>query len=235
MELDAARRTKKGGQTRARILNAATTLFRERGYEETTMRGIARAAGVSLGNTYYYFPSKESLIQAFYGQTHHDHLEAVEPVLAKEKKLDRRLRGVMKAKLDTIMPFHRFAGVLFRTAADPESPLNPFSEESSKVRGDATALFDEVVRGSDAKIPKQLEAELPELLWLYHMGVILYWVHDRSPGCRRTYALSETTVDLVVRIISLGSHPLLRPLLRSGLQVLAQLKEPDRATTSAKN
>src|SRR5438093_12676940 len=57
-------RTPKGEQTRAIILETALDLFRERGYEETTMRVIAERAGVALGNAYYYFRSKEHLIQA---------------------------------------------------------------------------------------------------------------------------------------------------------------------------
>ena len=40
----------------------------------------------------------------------------------------------MRAKLETIEPYHRFSGILFKTAADPESPLNPFGEESRPVR-----------------------------------------------------------------------------------------------------
>jgi len=56
----------KGERTRERILDVALDLFRERGYEATTMRMIAKAAGVSLGNSYYYFPSKDHLVQSFY-------------------------------------------------------------------------------------------------------------------------------------------------------------------------
>lgn len=216
-------KTKKAGKTRALILDTAMRLFRERGYEETTMRAIAEETGVSLGNAYYYFSSKERLIQAFYGRTHEEHLVACEPILERERDLRTRLKGVMRAKLDTIMPYHRFAGVLFRTAADPESPLNPFSSESGPVREQATSLLGDVVTDSTAKIPKSLASELPGLLWLYHMGVVLFWVHDRSSGCERTYRFADTTVDLVVRLITLGSNPLFRPLLRSGLKVLHEV------------
>ena len=130
----AEKKLRKGERTRAQILEAALELFRERGYDETTMRAIAERAGVAVGNAYYYFRSKEHLIQAFYQQTHQEHLEASREILARERGLRERLLGVMRAKLDTIMPYHRFAGVLFKTAADPASPLNPFSEESGPTR-----------------------------------------------------------------------------------------------------
>ena len=66
----------KGEQTRERILDVALTLFRELGYEATTMRLIAAGAGVSVGNSYYYFPTKEHLVQAFYWRMHVDRVEA---------------------------------------------------------------------------------------------------------------------------------------------------------------
>ena len=63
-------KTVKGQQTRTAILESALDLLQEHGYEKTTMRAIARRAGVSLGNAYHYFSSKEHLIQAFYHRLH---------------------------------------------------------------------------------------------------------------------------------------------------------------------
>ena len=120
-------RTTKGEQTRALILRTALDLFRERGYEETTMRLIAQEAGVAPGNIYYYFRSKEHLIQGFYALTLDEHVAAARPVLARETDLRARLLGVMRAKVETSEPYHRFSGILFKSAADPSSPLSPFS------------------------------------------------------------------------------------------------------------
>ena len=105
-----------------------------------------------------------------------------------------RLTGVLRAKLDTSEPYHRFAGVLFKTAADPASPLNPFSPESEPVRRQAIELFAEVVSGADSRLTPELTAALPNLLWTYQMGIILFWIHDTSPGCARSYLLMERSV-----------------------------------------
>ena len=48
---------------------------------------------------------------------------------------------------------------------------------------------------------------LPELLWLYSLGVILYWVHDTSPGCAKTYQLIDRTVPLVARLVGAVPDP----------------------------
>jgi AcrR family transcriptional regulator len=217
-------KTAKGEQTRALILETAVELFRERGYEETTMRAVAERAGVALGSAYYYFRSKEELVQNFYARTHQEHLAASAGVLGAEITLRGRLLGVMRAKVETIEPYHRFAGVLFRSAADPESPLNPFSPESRPVRAQATALFAEVVNNAtDRRVPPDLRVELPELLWLYHMGVILFWIHDTSPERRRTRRLVDLSVDLVVRTIALASSPLMRPVRTRLLRLITEL------------
>ncbi|MFL6195075.1 MAG: TetR family transcriptional regulator [Thermoanaerobaculia bacterium] len=221
---ESPRKTRKGEQTRAQILEKALELFRERGYEETTMRAIAESAGVAVGNAYYYFKSKEHLIQAFYERTHEEHLAASRLVLDREKGLRERLLGVMRAKLDTIEPYHRFSGILFKTAADPKSPLNPFSRDSEPVRRQSTELFAEVLTGADTRLTPDLIAALPNLLWVYHMGIILYWIHDSSPGCARSYLLMERSVKLVLRLVSLFQFPLLRPFLKELLGLVSELR-----------
>ena len=217
--------TNKGGQTKAAILQTALDMFRECGYEETTMRAIAERAGVSLGNAYYYFHSKEHLIQAFYHRTHEEHLEASIPKLEKERSLKARLLAVMRVKIETLQPYHQFAGVLFKTAAHPDSPLNPFADASDPVRQASIQLFENVVEGSKARVPKDLRAELPYLLWVYHMGIILFWIHDSSPNQRRTYRLIDHTVDLLDRLISLAGNPLMRPMRKQALRLVAELKD----------
>lgn len=115
----------KSEQTRALILETALRLFQERGYDKTTMRAIAQEAGVSVGNAYYYFAGKEHLIQGFYDRIGAEHQAAIRPVLEREKDLEARIAGVLKAWLDVAEPYHEFAAQFFKNAADPESPLSP--------------------------------------------------------------------------------------------------------------
>ena len=65
--LDQARRrrvVKPPDQRRQEILEAATQLFRARGFEVTTVQAIAGKAGVAAGTVYLYFPSKEAILVA---------------------------------------------------------------------------------------------------------------------------------------------------------------------------
>ena len=51
---------------KALLYETALRLFAERGYEQTTLRGIARDAGVSVGLLYRYFPSKLAVVLGLY-------------------------------------------------------------------------------------------------------------------------------------------------------------------------
>jgi AcrR family transcriptional regulator len=219
-----AAKRRKSGQTKARIVDAALDLFLQYGLEGTTMRGIAAAAEVSVGNAYYYFDSKEHLIQEYYGRIQELHLAAARPVLDRERGFQERLRGVVRAHVEIATPYHRFAGVLFKTAADPRSPLSPFSAESGEARARSVALFSELLEGSDAKVGRDLRSELPELLWLYQMGIVLYWVHDDSQNTARTYLLIDRTVPLIDKLISLSRLPVLRPATNGILETIRDLR-----------
>lgn len=53
------------GNLREQILSAAASCFRERGIKATTMREIAKRAGISVGNFYNYFDGKDAIIDEF--------------------------------------------------------------------------------------------------------------------------------------------------------------------------
>ncbi len=188
------------------------------------MRTIAAEAGVSVGNAYYYFDSKEHLIQAFYDQAHIQHEAAARPILATETDLTVRMTGVIEAWLDVMEPYRAFAGTFFKNAAEPTSPLSPFSPESAPSRTASIALWREVVDGSDTKVSKALRPDLPELMWLYFMGIVLFWVHDPSENAARSRLLARRTAPMVVRAIGLARLPIMRATIADLVGLIADLK-----------
>ncbi|GLX94918.1 TetR family transcriptional regulator [Herbidospora sp. NEAU-GS84] len=207
------------------IVETALRLFRERGYDATTMRAIAAEAGVSVGSAYYYFASKEQLIQAYYDQAQSAHEAASREILARERAFAPRLHGVLSAWVRVSEPYHAFAVKFFKHAAEPDNPLSPFSAESAPARDSSVALYREVVEGCADRMDSELRAELPELLWLLSMGVVLFWVHDTSPGCARTYRLIDRSVPLVDRLVALSYLPGLRGVTRDFIEVVRELRE----------
>ncbi|MFD7919920.1 TetR/AcrR family transcriptional regulator [Streptomyces sp. NPDC059740] len=203
----------KSEQTRALILETALRLFQERGYDKTTMRAIAQEAGVSVGNAYYYFAGKEHLITGFYDRLAAEHRVAVREVLDRETDLEARFGGVLRTWLDVARPYHEFAVQFFKNAADPDSPLSPFSPESEHARTEAISVHREVLAGAKSKVPSELRDALPELMWLSQMGLVLYWIFDRTEGRERSYRLAARGARLTARGVALARFRVLRPLV----------------------
>lgn len=215
----------KSARTRSTIIDAALRLFRERGYEATTMRAIAAEAGVSVGNAYYYFASKEELIQGFYDRAQVDHAAAARPILDGTADLTARIVGVVEAWLTTMEPFRPFAAKFYKHAAEPTSPLSPFSPDSSPARSAAVDLWREVLEGSTTRIPRRLRDELPEMVWLYFMSIVLLWVHDPTPDGSATRNIVATSAPLVVRAVELARLPVVSGLLDDVVNLMTQIRQ----------
>lgn len=223
----AAAKPSKSEQTRSLILETALRLFQDRGYDKTTMRAIATEAGVSVGNAYYYFESKEHLIQGFYDRVTTEHIETARARLAGRTDFASRLQVTLEAWLDVAEPYHGFAVQFFRNAADPDSPLSPFSAESYPARQTVVDLYREVLSGSAMKVDAEMAAMLPELLWLHQMGIVLFWVYDRSPESTRTRDFVRRTTPMVARVMTLSRYKLIRPLVRDAESLVRDFIVPE--------
>lgn len=220
----APRSTPKSEETRARIFNTALVIFRERGFERATMRDIAEAAGVATGAAYYYFDSKEAIVMAFYERAQHDMHAELEAKLVRCRTLESRLRTIITEKFEYFAPNRTLLGAL-SAHADPDHPLSPFSEETRPIRDSDASFFEAAVQDSGVKLPKDIQPYLPRLLWLYQMGLILFWVYDRSPQQRRTQVLFEQTLKMLLLTLRLASIPLLRPMHRIAAKLLEAVYE----------
>jgi len=212
--------TPRAEDTRRKIYNAAMEMFREKGFEETTMRDIAAKAGVALGGTYYYFSSKDAIVLAFYDDMQESSHESIVQALAGQKKLRDRIRCVLDQRLERLEPNRKFCAALFRHAPDATDPLSPFSDETKMIREGAIEHMRLAVEGSDAKVPADLKPRLPYLLWLYQMALIMFWLYDRSPNQERTKQLIDKSLPLLVNLLRLSSLPLMKPLRKSVLELV---------------
>jgi AcrR family transcriptional regulator len=214
------RTTARAEDTRRKIYEAAMELFREQGFEPTTMREIAAKAGVALGGAYYYFSSKDAIVLAFYRDMQESSNEPVLAALASRKKLKDRIRCVIDKRLELLAPNRKFCAALFRHAPDAADPLSPFSDETRHIRQGAIEHMRIALEGSDANVPADLQPRLPYLLWIYQMALIMFWLYDRSPNQERTQRLTGKSLGLLVNLLRLSALPLMKPLRKSALELV---------------
>jgi AcrR family transcriptional regulator len=213
-----------GEKTKEMILQTALELFRDRGFEVTTMRDIAKAAKVATGAAYYYFPSKEAIVAAYYDQVQRSHAEKVREELKGKAELRERLGTVMHSKLEILKDDRKFLGALFRYTGDPEHPLSVFGKGTQPQRSQSVAVFQEGV--ASANVSEELQQLLPWALWLGHLGMILFFIYDESEGQQRTHKLVDGILDLLTQFVKLTSSALVRPFVQPfQTKILGMLRE----------
>jgi len=216
--------TEKAEATGQNILDAALDLFREEGFEQTTMRAIATRAAVATGAAYYYFPSKDAIVLAFYERSCAEMQPRIAAAMDAAKGFEARLRELIRVKFDYFTPNRGVLRALLKNGADPKHPLSPFGGETKAIRDIDLAWFAKICEDGGVRIPRDLEPELPGVLWMFQMGVIFFWVIDDSPNQARTARLLELGAKVVTGLIRLSGLPMMRPVRKVALELIAIVK-----------
>jgi len=224
--------TPKAEETGRKIFDAALQLFREKGFDATTMRDIAQTAAVATGAAYYYYPSKDAIVTDFYQRSCEEMQPQIEAALEHAKGLEDRLRELIAVKLAYFAPNRSVLRSLLRNGADPRHPLSPFSPDTAAIREIDIAWFRRILIDCGMRIPRDLEPHLPGVLWFFQMGVIFFWVIDDSPKQARTARLLELAPKSVAFLIRVSGLPLMRPLRKTALQLIEIVSDPHAAPQS---
>ncbi len=202
-------REDKKAETRAAILNASLRLFQRKGFRETTMRDIAGEAGIALGTTYNYFPTKEHLALAFFDRSLEKVLRRYRREAGEGMALEEQVFLLLAIQLEEMRPFAGFLHAVVPQAAAPGSRLSPFGEDVGALKGRCLELVDEIVDGAVAR------GELPDLpgyrpmllqsFWVYNLGILLFWLNDESEGKADSYSLIDRSLRFLIGALREGS------------------------------
>ena len=153
---------------RRQLLDRAVELFAEHGYDELSMAGFARAAGISKPLLYHYFRSKRALFEAALAQAAEEHLARIAP--DPDRPAGEQLMASLDAFLDWIEANPGAYAKLMRSAGIPEA-----RELIDRVRDETTQTIVEGL-GDDRPVVRAAVRG-----WLWSMdGVCLTWVGDDS-------------------------------------------------------
>jgi AcrR family transcriptional regulator len=215
--------TQRGAEARRAILDAALTAFRTKGFDATTMRDVAASAGVALGGAYYYFPSKEALVLAYYEQTQDDHERRCREIFATEDDLRARLAAVFHTKLDSLQRDRKLLGALFRSVATPDDPVSVFGAATAGIRARSIATFEESLARTSLTEP--LRNLVATGLWAAHLAILLFFLHDDSKKQSRTRAVVDALVAMMADGIDAAPEllPVLMPRVAPLLSALGVL------------
>lgn len=178
--------TARGRETRDRLYRTSLELFAQEGYEPTTLRDIARAAGVSPGLLYRYFPSKQALLLAFYDDLSARFLSAAAAL--PEGSWAARYAWALRESLATLGPHREVLRALNSILVSP-SEDGLFGANTLFARRRVQGIFERAVQGARDAPPEPTALALGRLLYLSHLGVLLLWTLDRSESQRASAGL----------------------------------------------
>jgi AcrR family transcriptional regulator len=203
--------TAQGEAARRRLFEVAVGLIRDRGYEATTLRDVADRAGVSVGLLYKYFPNKRAIVLRVY-----DELSAEYALRAADMpsgKWRDRFIWALQTSLDSIGPHRTTLTALIPVmlSGTDEGVFGP-GTAFSRIR--VQTVFQDAVTGATDAPAAALGEPLGRLLYLVHLGVLLWWLLDKSPQQRATKAL----VSLLRQVLPSAALTLRVPPIRGFVQ-----------------
>jgi len=192
--------------TKGRITAAALRLFASKGFDATTTKAIAKRARVAEGTVFNYFETKEDIALHFFELEVDSAIAAVRRnARLRKAPLEEKLFALIQNQIAYLAPYEKFIGAAFVQALRPTSAL-AFSVRSLPLRARYLAFVQELIEES---LPKGganvLSWAAPQAFWIYYLGVLLYWLHDDSPGKQNTLAFLDRSLTLGVSMLRKGA------------------------------
>jgi AcrR family transcriptional regulator len=179
--------------TRQRILDAAIEAFRKRGFESTTTRDIATAAGIATGTLFNYFATKEAIVE-FLAAEALGRARSRFDREACEGGLEEALFAYVAAELRQLKPLRKFIMPLLETSLCPlADPRRCDSNSDLRVEHMETVTGLAREYGFPDLSPVTLQ-----VYWTLYIGVLAFWAVDKSPKQEDSFALLDQSLTMFV-------------------------------------
>lgn len=218
-------RTVKGQQTKATLLRTALDSFEHEGYRASSMRSIARKAGVSLSHAYYYFESKEDIVSELLLALRTEQYEQCSSQLNEGNTLEANIQVVFSAGLNVLEKYHDFGPTFLKV-------LLASDLENSELAQIELALWEQAIAGARPLPPLGIRRDLPRFLWLLSRQVFTAWAYDSSGDQRRSRALMRGVAPVVAKFAVLCRLPVVRSLFEDVLTLMDSTSKHDEKQVS---
>lgn len=192
-------------QTRRQIIRAAVDLMTEHGYDASTMKQIARAAGIGDATIYKYFPTKEKLMLGYYELCIEIVLEqTLETPGFAEFGLQERLQRLVDALLELLLADREFVAITRSVVG--KSPLLMMRDNmpGQQALKQQIVAFIDAAEQSGEIATCDFKNMLGGLFADYLFAVIAYWLKDESEEFSDTTQLVDLTLAVLVLALKSG-------------------------------
>lgn len=169
--------TTKAQDRRAEILRGAAAVFREKGFHAAGMREIAAGVGMAPGALYYYFASKEDLLQACQDIALSRLIARATEILARDEPADVLLRALVDAHLDLTLDELGGSAAHVEFHALPEEKLRPIVAKRDAYEALVRTL---IRRGIRAGTFRTVDVKLTTLALLGALNWSVVWFNPEG-------------------------------------------------------
>ena len=191
--------------TRRQIVASAVDLMTRQGFDGTTMKDIARAAGIGDATIYKYFPTKDRIVLGYMDEAVRSALAdtLATPGLA-DYGLQEKLQRLTDAVLERLLPDREFvAGVRILARRSPLSMLAEPLAARQALR-EAVTGFIETAESQGEIEPCDFKGVASGLYGDYLAGVVAYWLADESDEFADTTQLVDLSLGVLVLALRAG-------------------------------
>ena len=180
---------------RGQIVRQSARLFREKGYEATSVRDIAAATGLQSGSWVYHFRTKQDILAAVMEEGLQRSLERIESIGREPRPPREQFRALVRTHLDTILgPGQDFIPVLLYDWRSLERKARPRVVALQKRY---EAVWDAVIRSLQRSGDWTGPTKVDRLLMFGALNWIAHWYRPRGP--LDVAALAEECVRFFLR------------------------------------
>ncbi|MCG8333193.1 MAG: TetR family transcriptional regulator [Proteobacteria bacterium] len=193
-------------KNRLKIIGVAVDIMIDKGFKAATMRAIAKEASIGDATIYNYFPTKEAILFAYYEEKLNECVTRMRKIEKfNEFTLHEQLQTLFETLLELFLPDREFVALSFKriffALSQNAEQLHAIQDLFEKIVDDIFTAAIEV-----NEIPAQMFQQIIyHLLWDYYVGIIIFWLNDRSDQFADTSMMIDKTMDLFCSILKAGA------------------------------
>lgn len=195
----------KKAKIRLEIINAAVKLIGKNGFKATTMKAISIKAKIGIATIYNYFPIKEDILFAYFEEKYIEVSQEISNLKGFDKyNLDEQIQVLFETTLEHFEKDKDFVQEAFHLTIF--SAITSFNE-SRKSRDIFLDLAKDIWNTNYKKRKKQipkLQDWMLLLFWEYYLGIVAYWLKDKSEDYNHTTQLIEKTATIIYQFIDVN-------------------------------
>lgn len=186
-------------ESRERILKKAEELFIGKGFDATTTRDVALAAGLAAGTLFNYFPSKETLAMTMVNEA----LTAGDADFMRRRRGDEELAEELflfiVAGLRRLRPLRPFLGPVLERSLSPFPRKNVCPEGEAARAGHLAGVQGIIARHGFSGAPDNIAMTI---YWSLYLGILAFWSNDTSSDQEESQGMIDYALRFFVQAIS---------------------------------